>query len=168
MLRGFESMDKHFQSNDLTQNIPALLAMMHLWNRNFLSTTSHALIPYDYRMRHFPAYLQQLLMESCGKSVMRDGAKSALKTAPIYWGESGCNAQHSFFQLFHQGTDIIPIDFLLARNSIDGNPRITFDIGGKLFRTSGKPHGWGRILMRMILMIKILNGGFLTAIALQI
>ena len=133
MLRGFESMDKHFQSNDLTQNIPALLAMMHLWNRNFLGTTSHAIIPYDYRMRHFPAYLQQLLMESCGKSVMRDGAKSVLKTAPIYWGESGCNAQHSFFQLFHQGTDIIPIDFLLARNSIGGTQKSHLALAASCF-----------------------------------
>ncbi len=118
LLHGFASIDDHFYNAPLAENLPINLALMHIWNRNFLGTTSHAIIPYDYRMQRFPAYLQQLLMESGGKSTALNGENVFLKTSPIYWGEPGSNAQHSFFQLLHQGSDLIPIDFLLARQAI--------------------------------------------------
>ncbi|QRG04759.1 glucose-6-phosphate isomerase [Xanthobacter dioxanivorans] len=113
-LAGAAAMDAHFRSAPLDQNLPVLFALVGLWHRNVCSYPSRAIIPYDQRLARLPAYLQQLDMESNGKSVTRDGQKTARATGPIVWGEPGTNAQHAFFQLLHQGTDIVPVEFLVA------------------------------------------------------
>ncbi|OYX10664.1 MAG: glucose-6-phosphate isomerase [Rhizobiales bacterium 32-66-8] len=113
-LAGGAAMDAHFRSAPLEDNLPVLLALVGLWHRNICGYPSRAVIPYDQRLARFPAYLQQLDMESNGKSVTRDGRAVAQRTGPIVWGEPGTNAQHAFFQLLHQGTDIIPVEFLIA------------------------------------------------------
>ena len=114
LLRGAESADKHFKTAPLEQNIPVVMAMLGVWYRNVCGYAAHAVIPYDQRLGRFPAYLQQLDMESNGKSVQRDGASAAGDTGPVIWGEPGTNGQHAFFQLLHQGTSIVPIDFIVA------------------------------------------------------
>ncbi|MFG1347201.1 glucose-6-phosphate isomerase [Xanthobacter autotrophicus DSM 431] len=114
LLAGAAAMDAHFCSAPLDQNLPVLLALVGLWHRNVCGFPSRAVIPYDQRLARLPAYLQQLDMESNGKSVTRDGKAVTRPTGPIVWGEPGTNAQHAFFQLLHQGTDIIPVDFLVA------------------------------------------------------
>ena len=93
--------------------MPVLLAMLAVWYNNFFGAESQAILPYDNRLERFPAYLQQLQMESCGKSVRMDGKPVRCKTGLVIWGEAGNNAQHSFYQLLHQGTRLVPIDFLL-------------------------------------------------------
>ncbi|MFS8037761.1 glucose-6-phosphate isomerase [Xanthobacter sp. AM11] len=113
-LTGAAAMDAHFRSAPLAQNLPVLLALVGLWHRNACGFPSRAVIPYDQRLARLPAYLQQLDMESNGKSVRRDGSPVARATGPIVWGEPGTNAQHAFFQLLHQGTDIVPVEFLVA------------------------------------------------------
>lgn len=113
-LSGARAMDRHFLETPLERNLPVLLALIGIWRRNALGCTSVALIPYDQRLERFPAYVQQLDMESNGKSVTLDGSPVACETGPVIWGEPGTNAQHSFFQLLHQGTDVIPVDFILA------------------------------------------------------
>ena len=113
-LAGARAMDQHFKTADLADNLPVLLALVGIWRRNAMGCPSVALIPYDQRLERFPAYVQQLDMESNGKRVTRAGAENARATGPVIWGEPGTNAQHSFFQLIHQGTDIIPVDFIIA------------------------------------------------------
>lgn len=118
-LDGAASMDRHFCSAPLGQNLPVLLALIGVWRRNLMGCPTVALIPYDQRLQRLPAYVQQLDMESNGKRVTRDGSNATTATGPVIWGEPGTNAQHSFFQLLHQGTDIVPVDFIAAAISRD-------------------------------------------------
>ncbi|MGO4872563.1 MAG: glucose-6-phosphate isomerase [Roseiarcus sp.] len=113
-LHGGYEVDKHFREAPLDENIPTLMALLGVWNRNVLGYAAQGVIPYDQRLARFPAYLQQLQMESEGKSVTRDGAPVGRATGAVIWGEPGTNGQHAFFQLLHQGTEIVPIDFLVA------------------------------------------------------
>ncbi len=117
LLDGAHAMDEHFRTAPLETNLPALLGLVGIWNRNFLGATCHAVLPYDQRLARLPAYLQQADMESNGKSVRRDSRRVDYTTGPILFGEPGTNAQHSFFQLLHQGTELIPADFLVAARS---------------------------------------------------
>jgi glucose-6-phosphate isomerase len=119
-LAGGAAMDEHFSHAPLERNLPVLLALIGIWNRNFLGAATHAVLPYDDHLARFPAYLQQLEMESNGKSVRRSGEPVECATCPIIFGEPGSNAQHSFYQLLHQGTERVSIDFLLpARSAVD-------------------------------------------------
>ncbi|MEM8838947.1 MAG: glucose-6-phosphate isomerase [Pseudomonadota bacterium] len=120
-LAGAHTMDRHFCEAPLTENMPVLLAMISVWHRNFLEMNAQAVLPYDERLARFPAYLQQLDMESNGKSVRLDGTPVKGETGPLIWGEPGTNGQHAFYQLLHQGTDIIPCDFLLAAKPTDAD-----------------------------------------------
>jgi glucose-6-phosphate isomerase len=113
-LAGAHAMDEHFREAPLEQNMPVLLAMVGFWNRQFLDASSLSIAPYHQDLNRFPAYLQQLDMESNGKRVTRNGADVDTVTCPVVWGECGTNAQHAYFQLLHQGTDITPIDFIAA------------------------------------------------------
>lgn len=113
-LSGAAAMDRHFLETPLDRNLPVLLALIGIWRRNALGWPTVALVPYDQRLERFPAYIQQLDMESNGKSVTRSGARVTRSTGPVIWGKPGSNAQHSFFQLLHQGTDTIPVDFIVA------------------------------------------------------
>ncbi|MFG1401896.1 glucose-6-phosphate isomerase [Xanthobacter sediminis] len=114
LLAGAESMDRHFRTAPFAQNLPVLLALVGLWHRNVCDYASRAVVPYDQRLARMPAYLQQLDMESNGKGVTREGLPVAQATGPVVWGEPGTNAQHAFFQLLHQGTQIVPVEFLVA------------------------------------------------------
>jgi glucose-6-phosphate isomerase len=120
-LRGGYDVDAHFREAPLAKNIPVLMALIGVWHRNVWGFTTQAVIPYDQRLARFPAYLQQLDMESNGKSVMRDGAPSPRATGPIIFGEPGTNSQHAFFQLLHQGTEVVPVDFLVAARPTDAD-----------------------------------------------
>ncbi|GIV04359.1 MAG: glucose-6-phosphate isomerase [Fimbriimonadales bacterium] len=111
-LAGFHAMDEHFRSTPLQRNVPVLLGLMTVWYVNFFGCQSVAVVPYDYCLRRFPAYLQQLFMESNGKSVSLQGESVGYDTGPVLWGEPGTNGQHSFFQLLHQGTVLVPCDFI--------------------------------------------------------
>jgi glucose-6-phosphate isomerase len=113
-LQGGYRIDQHFRTAPLMQNIPVLMGLLSVWNRNVLGHASHAVIPYDQRLSRFSAYLQQLQMESNGKSVQLDGSPAAAATGAVIWGEPGTNGQHAFFQLLHQGTEVVPVDFLAA------------------------------------------------------
>ena len=113
-LDGAHGMDQHFQKAPLDKNMPVLLAMLGVWYRNFVGYPSHGVMPYDQRLARFPAYLQQLDMESNGKRVRLDGTAVEGDSGPIIWGEPGTNGQHAFYQLIHQGTTTIPCDFLVA------------------------------------------------------
>ena len=117
MLNGARRMDQHFRHAPLAGNMPVLLALVAVWNNNFLGAESQAILPYDNRLERFPAFLQQLQMESNGKSVRKDGKPAKVKTGMVIWGEAGSNAQHSFYQLLHQGTRLIPSDFILPVQS---------------------------------------------------
>jgi len=121
-LDGAAAMDRHFCTTPLAQNLPVLLALVGLWRRNAMGWPSVALIPYDQRLERFPAYVQQLDMESNGKRVSRSGTPLAQASGPVIWGEPGTNAQHSFFQLLHQGTDTVPVDFIAAARPRDADP----------------------------------------------
>ncbi|PLP58391.1 glucose-6-phosphate isomerase [Mesorhizobium loti] len=113
-LAGAHEMDEHFQSAPLNRNLPVLLGLVGFWHRVVCGYPARAVIPYDQRLSRLPAYLQQLDMESNGKSVMLDSARAVTPTGPLVWGEPGTNGQHAFFQLLHQGTDIIPVEFIAA------------------------------------------------------
>jgi glucose-6-phosphate isomerase len=117
MLDGAFAMDQHFRSAPLHENIPVLLGLVGIWNHNFLGAASHAVLPYDQHLHRFPAYLQQADMESNGKFVRRDGQRVDYATGPIIWGEPGTNGQHAFYQLIHQGTELISSDFIAAVQS---------------------------------------------------
>jgi glucose-6-phosphate isomerase len=121
-LRGGYEIDRHFRDAPILQNIPMLMGLLGVWNRNVLGHASQAVIPYDQRLSRFPAYLQQLQMESNGKSVQRDGAMAAAATGAVIWGEPGTNGQHAFFQLLHQGTEIAPLDFVVAAQATNADP----------------------------------------------
>jgi glucose-6-phosphate isomerase len=112
LLAGAHAIDEHFQNTSFEQNIPVLMGLLGVWNNNFLNIQTHAVLPYDGRLKYFAAYLQQLEMESNGKSVQRSGQKVELDTCPIVWGEVGPNAQHAFYQLLHQGTQAVSCDFI--------------------------------------------------------
>jgi glucose-6-phosphate isomerase len=112
MLAGFHEMDEHFRTAGLDRNLPVLHALLTIWNTNFLGAETVAVLPYDQYLKRLPAYLQQLTMESNGKSVTLDGQRVGYETSPVYWGEPGTNGQHSFYQLIHQGTRLVACDFL--------------------------------------------------------
>ena len=112
MLDGFHQMDEHFRTAPFDRNLPVLMGLLGLWYNNFFGTQTVAVLPYEQYLKRFPAYLQQLTMESNGKHVTREGREVACQTGPIYWGEPGTNGQHSFYQLIHQGTKLIPCDFI--------------------------------------------------------
>ncbi|MPZ42601.1 MAG: glucose-6-phosphate isomerase [Betaproteobacteria bacterium] len=117
MLAGANAMDAHFRAAPLESNMPVTLALLGVWYTNFFGTRSHAVLPYDQYLARFPAYLQQLEMESNGKSVNRDGEAVDYATCPIVWGEPGTNGQHAFYQLLHQGTPLVPADFIAPVHS---------------------------------------------------
>jgi glucose-6-phosphate isomerase len=117
LLEGAHAMDEYVRSAPLERNMPVLMALLGIWYANFFGAESHAVIPYDHGLRRLPAYLQQLEMESNGKRVTRDGAAVDHATVPVLWGEPGTNSQHAFFQALHQGTRLIPADFLLPAES---------------------------------------------------
>ena len=121
LLAGFHEMDEHFRTAPLAHNLPVLMGMLTIWNTNFLGAETLAVLPYDQYLKRLPAYLQQLTMESNGKSVTLGGVRVEYATCPIYWGEPGTNGQHSFYQLIHQGTRLIPCDFIGFKRSL--NPR---------------------------------------------
>ncbi|WP_080795999.1 glucose-6-phosphate isomerase [Corynebacterium pacaense] len=111
-LGGFHAMDEHFRTTEFSRNIPVLMGLLGIWYTDFYGAETHAVLPYSEDLGRFPAYLQQLTMESNGKSVHRDGSPVTVNTGEIYWGEPGTNGQHAFFQLIHQGTRLIPADFI--------------------------------------------------------
>ncbi|MDB5101084.1 MAG: Glucose-6-phosphate isomerase, partial [Cyanobacteria bacterium RYN_339] len=112
LLAGFHAMDEHYRTAPFAQNLPVLLGLLTVWYSDFFDAQTQAVLPYDQYLKRFPAYLQQLTMESNGKSVTLGGRRVDYQTSPIYWGEPGTNGQHSFYQLIHQGTKLIPADFL--------------------------------------------------------
>jgi glucose-6-phosphate isomerase len=118
LLAGAHTMDEHFRTAPLERNMPVILALLGVWYRDFLGACSHAVLPYSQHLHRLPAYLQQADMESNGKSVRRDGARVDYATGPIVWGEPGTNGQHAFYQLLHQGTELVPADFLAAAQSL--------------------------------------------------
>ena len=118
MLGGFRAMDVHFRETPFEKNLPVLMALLSVWNTNFLGAETIAVLPYEQYLKRFPAYLQQLTMESNGKSVTLAGKRVRYDTSPIYWGEPGTNGQHSFYQLIHQGTRLIPCDFIAFGKSL--------------------------------------------------
>jgi glucose-6-phosphate isomerase len=112
LLAGFHEMDEHFRTTPFEQNLPVLLGLLSVWYTDFFGAETVAVLPYEQYLKRFPAYLQQLTMESNGKHVNLAGAEVDYPTGPIYWGEPGTNGQHSFYQLIHQGTRLIPADFI--------------------------------------------------------
>ncbi|WP_170325094.1 glucose-6-phosphate isomerase [Ruegeria arenilitoris] len=113
-LRGGQAMDAHFRAAHWAENMPVMLALVGIWHRQILGHTSRAVLPYDQRLLRLPAYFQQLEMESNGKSVAMDGSSLTMPSGPVVWGEPGTNGQHAFYQLIHQGTDVIPCEFMVA------------------------------------------------------
>jgi glucose-6-phosphate isomerase len=118
MLDGFHQMDEHFRTAPFEQNLPVLMGLLTVWYTNFFNAHTIAVLPYENYLKRFPAYLQQLAMESNGKHITLDGATVACDTSPIYWGEPGTNGQHSFYQMMHQGTRLIPCDFIAFAQAI--------------------------------------------------
>jgi len=119
MLAGFHEMDEHFRTAPLERNIPVLMALLGVWYNGFFDAQTQAVLPYEQYLKRFPAYLQQLTMESNGKHVTLDGAEVTYQTGPIYWGEPGTNGQHSFYQMIHQGTKLIPCDFIAFARTLN-------------------------------------------------
>ncbi|MDG1096112.1 MAG: glucose-6-phosphate isomerase [Methylophilaceae bacterium] len=117
LLAGGHEMDNHFKTAPLEQNMPVIMALIGIWYNNFFHADSHAILPYDQGMARFPAYMQQADMESNGKFMCRDGKRVNYKTGPVIWGEAGTNGQHAFYQLIHQGTPVVPADFLMPIHS---------------------------------------------------
>ena len=117
LLAGAHELDKHFETAPLAENLPVLMGLIGVWYSSFFKATTHAILPYDYSLELLPAHLQQLVMESLGKSVTREGDRIDYPTCPIIWGAPGNNGQHAFYQLLHQGTHLIPADFLVAIES---------------------------------------------------
>jgi glucose-6-phosphate isomerase len=118
LLDGFHRMDEHFRTAPFAKNLPVLMALLSVWNSNFLGAQTVAVLPYENYLKRFPAYLQQLTMESNGKNVTLAGKSVNYQTSPIYWGEPGTNGQHSFYQLIHQGTRLIPCDFIAFAHAL--------------------------------------------------
>ncbi len=119
MLDGFHEMDEHFRTTPFERNLPVLMGLLAIWNTNFLNAETVAVLPYNQYLKRFPAYLQQLTMESNGKHVTLNGTEVNYQTGPIYWGEPGTNGQHSFYQLIHQGTRLIPCDFIAFAQTLN-------------------------------------------------
>ena len=119
MLAGFHEMDEHFRTASFERNLPVLMGLLSLWYNEFFGAQTVAVLPYDQYLKRFPAYLQQLTMESNGKRVRLDGTPVGYETGPIYWGEPGTNGQHSFYQLIHQGTRLVPCDFILFAKTLN-------------------------------------------------
>jgi glucose-6-phosphate isomerase len=119
MLDGFHQMDEHFRTTPFERNLPVLLGLLSVWYNDFFGAQTVAVLPYEQYLKRFPAYLQQLTMESNGKSVRLDGKSVNYETGPIYWGEPGTNGQHSFYQLIHQGTRLIPCDFIAFAKALN-------------------------------------------------
>ena len=115
-LAGFHTMDRHFAEAAPEKNVPLLMGLLNVWYSNFLGADTHAVLPYSQYLHRFPAYLQQLTMESNGKSVRRDGSPVTYETGEVFWGEPGTNGQHAFYQLIHQGTRMVPADFIAFAN----------------------------------------------------
>lgn len=136
LLQGAERMDQHFETTPLEQNMPVLLALLGIWYINFMGLTTHAVIPYSERLRVLPAYLEQLEMESNGKAVDRDGAPVEYATAPVLWGQTGTVSQHAFFQALHQGTQVVPIDFIGIAEPLDGYEDLHEQLMANLFAQS--------------------------------
>jgi glucose-6-phosphate isomerase len=120
ILKGAHAMDVHFRETSFDKNLPVLLGLIGVWNINFLNIHAHTILPYDGRLAHLPSYLQQLEMESNGKSVNSKGERLNYRTCPVLWGEVGSNAQHAFYQLLHQGTELVMCDFITAAVRYDG------------------------------------------------
>ncbi len=120
-LAGAAAIDRHFRQAPFARNLPVLLALSTVWNVNFRDVRQIVLAPYAQALARFPAYIQQLVMESNGKSVTRDGSPLPVRSAPAFWGEPGTNAQHAFFQWLHQGTDPTPVEFIVAANAVEGD-----------------------------------------------
>jgi glucose-6-phosphate isomerase len=118
MLTGFRRMDDHFRTAPFEKNLPALMGLLTIWHTNFFGAESVAVLPYEYYLKRLPAYLQQLTMESNGKRVTIGGTAVDYETSPIYWGEPGTNGQHSFYQLIHQGTRLVPCDFIAFAHAL--------------------------------------------------
>jgi glucose-6-phosphate isomerase len=112
MLDGFHQMDEHFRTAPFDKNLPVLMGLLAIWYSDFFGAQTVAVLPYEQYLKRFPAYLQQMVMESNGKHVTMDGTEVTYLTSPVYWGEPGTNGQHSFYQLIHQGTTLIPCDFI--------------------------------------------------------
>ncbi|MCM3900150.1 MAG: glucose-6-phosphate isomerase, partial [Pyrinomonadaceae bacterium] len=123
MLDGFHEMDEHFRTAPFERNLPVLMGLVAIWNNDFLGAQTVAVLPYEQYLKRFPAYLQQLVMESNGKRVTLDGQPVGVDTSPVYWGEPGTNGQHSFYQLIHQGTRLIPCDFIAFNQPLNPNGR---------------------------------------------
>jgi glucose-6-phosphate isomerase len=124
LLDGAHKLDQHFQNTELANNLPVLLGLLEVWYSSFFGVKTQAILPYDYSLELFPAYLQQLAMESLGKRVTREGRNIDYPTCPIIWGSAGNNGQHAFYQLLHQGTQLIPADFIIAiesQNDLNGH-----------------------------------------------
>jgi glucose-6-phosphate isomerase len=119
MLAGFHEMDEHFRTAPFEANLPVLLGLLTVWYADFFGAQTQAVLPYDQYLKRFPAYLQQLTMESNGKHVTLAGDQVDYPTGPVYWGEPGTNGQHSFYQLIHQGTELIPVDFIGFAHSLN-------------------------------------------------
>jgi glucose-6-phosphate isomerase len=119
ILSGFNQMDEHFRTTPFERNLPVLLGLLGVWYADFFGAQTVAVLPYEQYLKRFPAYLQQLTMESNGKHVTLKGVKVGYATGPIYWGEPGTNGQHSFYQLIHQGTHLIPCDFIAFTKSLN-------------------------------------------------
>jgi glucose-6-phosphate isomerase len=119
LLAGFHAMDEHFRSAPFEENLPVLMGLLAVWYNNFFGAQTVAVLPYEQYLKRFPAYLQQLTMESNGKHVRLDGRRVDYETGPIFWGEPGTNGQHSFYQLIHQGTKLIPCDFIAFHHSLN-------------------------------------------------
>lgn len=122
LLQGAFEIDEHFRETPFEKNLPVILALIGIWNRNFLGAETYAVLPYDQRLHRFPSYLQQCDMESNGKTVGIDGLPVAHKTGPVLWGEAGTNGQHAFYQLIHQGSDLVPVDFIAVLEDESGFP----------------------------------------------
>jgi glucose-6-phosphate isomerase len=120
LLAGAHAMDQHFQTAPLEENLPVRLGLLDVWYRNFLNYTSRSIAPYHSALRRVPAYLQQLEMESNGKRVDRNGHALPYGTSPVLWGEPGTNGQHAYFQMLHQGTDIVPLEFIAVKKPTHG------------------------------------------------
>ena len=133
LLAGANAMDEHFRSAPLAQNLPVLLALIDIWYRNFHGFTSRSVAPYHQGLKRLPAYLQQLEMESNGKGVDREGQALPYATSPVVWGEAGTNGQHAYFQMLHQGTDVIPVEFIAVKT-----PR--FGVSGELLERLNDQH----------------------------
>jgi glucose-6-phosphate isomerase len=119
MLNGFHQIDEHFRTTPFERNLPVLMGLLAVWYADFFGAETAAVLPYEQYLKRFPAYLQQLTMESNGKHVTVDGTPVTQQTGPVYWGEPGTNGQHSFYQLIHQGTHLIPCDFIAFTNPLN-------------------------------------------------